>query len=177
MSSKATVGGVAPPGASVESSAASSATGSKKSVVGAKKKGPSNLASSSKGKSRKIASVIAAEANAAESANVASTIASTGPASSAGAASAAVANSAEADEAALAEDSMQMVLRPAKKPRVPATAGDVKKGFKKVCIASNESEAPASLRGKCATRKCAKGKCTYNGRREMFDWVASRGEI
>lgn len=77
---------------------------------------------------------------------------------------------------AASDESMQIVLRPAKKPRAPAAA-EPKKGFKKVCIASNESDAPANLRGKCATRRCAKGKCTYNGRREMFDWLASRSEI
>lgn len=46
-------------------------------------------------------------------------------------------------------------------------------GFKKVCVAKNDSSAPEILRGKCATRSCsASGKCSYKGRKEMFDYVA-----
>lgn len=46
-------------------------------------------------------------------------------------------------------------------------------GFKKVCVAKNDSDAPEILRGKCATRSCSSsGKCSYKGRKEMFDYVA-----
>jgi hypothetical protein len=67
---------------------------------------------------------------------------------------------------------MNLVLKPAKKSRAQASVKSSDKGFKKVCIGKDESGAPEHLRGKCATRTCAKGKCSYQGRKEMFDWVS-----
>lgn len=56
---------------------------------------------------------------------------------------------------------------------VAAAAAKGDEGFKKVCVAKNDSDAPEILRGKCATRSCsASGKCSYKGRKEMFDYVA-----
>lgn len=73
---------------------------------------------------------------------------------------------------------MNLVLKPIKKQRTVASATKSSdKGFKKVCVAKSESTAPQILRGKCAIRNCAKGKCTYQGRKEMFDWVASNKSI
>lgn len=72
------------------------------------------------------------------------------------------------------QPSMKIVLRPAKKSRAPVSLNEIEKGFKKVCISKKEMAAPEVLRGKCATRNCAKGKCQYQGRKEMFDWVARR---
>lgn len=48
-------------------------------------------------------------------------------------------------------------------------------GFKKVCVAKDDTSAPKILRGKCATRSCSSTKpnsCSYKGRKEMFQWVA-----
>ena len=69
---------------------------------------------------------------------------------------------------------MTIALTPIKKSRAPASvAGSASAGaYKKVCISKSEASAPAILRGKCATRTCKGGKCTYQGRKEMFDWVA-----
>jgi len=73
---------------------------------------------------------------------------------------------------------MNLVLKPIKKPRsVASVSKGHEKGFKRVCISKSESTAPQILRGKCAVRTCAKGKCTYQGRKEMFDWVASNKSI
>jgi hypothetical protein len=58
-----------------------------------------------------------------------------------------------------------------KKKRVTASVGG-DEGFKKVCIAKTDTAAPEVYRGKCATRSCNGGKCTYKGRKEMFDYVA-----
>lgn len=55
---------------------------------------------------------------------------------------------------------------------VSATSKGETEGFKKVCVGKKDSRAPQSLRGKCATRTCTDGKCTYGGRKEMFDYVA-----
>lgn len=56
--------------------------------------------------------------------------------------------------------------------RKPASVAGSAEGFKKVCVAKNDAKAPTGLRGKCATRTCAEGKCTYGGRKEMFDYVS-----
>jgi hypothetical protein len=56
--------------------------------------------------------------------------------------------------------------------RKPASVAGNAEGFKKVCVAKNDSKAPSGLRGKCATRTCAEGKCSYGGRKEMFDYVS-----
>lgn len=75
---------------------------------------------------------------------------------------------------------MSLVLKPVKKAssstssRAPASVKS-ENGFKKVCVSRNETAAPDNIRGKCATRTCAGGKCTYQGRKEMFDWVARAG--
>lgn len=54
-----------------------------------------------------------------------------------------------------------------------AAASSSDDGFKKVCVAKNDASAPEILRGKCATRSCSpNGKCSYKGRKEMFDYVA-----
>jgi len=76
------------------------------------------------------------------------------------------------DEPAAGPQPMNLVLKPAKKTRAQASVRSADKGFKKVCIAKDETAAPEHLRGKCATRHCAKGKCSYQGRKEMFDWVS-----
>lgn len=156
------IASVAPPAdmssdALVTSSGAS-ATGASSGVSSSKKKGWTMASASGKGETSSDT------AKSGEGSRKKSTPART------------VASVSPAAENSAADTSMQLVLRPAKKQRQPAAA-EPKKGFKKVCVASNESEAPANLRGKCATRRCTKGKCTYNGRREMFDWVASRSEI
>lgn len=79
-------------------------------------------------------------------------------------------------EAETETPSMSISLKPAKpkkKSRVQASLKDAEKGFKKVCIDKNDTEAPTKIRGKCATRNCTRvGKCTYKGRKEIFDWVA-----
>jgi hypothetical protein len=74
---------------------------------------------------------------------------------------------------------MSIALKPIKamKKKTPAgrSIASIKneEGFKKVCIAKDDSAAPEILRGKCATRNCtASGKCSYKGRKEMFDYVA-----
>lgn len=55
----------------------------------------------------------------------------------------------------------------------PAASSNSDDGFKKVCVAKNDASAPEILRGKCATRSCTpNGKCSYKGRKEMFDYVA-----
>jgi hypothetical protein len=90
-----------------------------------------------------------------------------------------------ADEAAAAKESVtptptstvsgigvKPALRPAKKSRTPTKVKEVEKGIKKVCVAKKDLTAPKVLRGKCAIRNCTNGKCTYQGRKEMFDWVA-----
>lgn len=43
-------------------------------------------------------------------------------------------------------------------------------GFVKACVAKNDLRAPQAIRGKCATRNCTKGRCSYNGAREIFDY-------
>lgn len=76
--------------------------------------------------------------------------------------------------------SMSIALKPVKVAKKKASsvsraiAANTKndEGFKKVCVAKNDSSAPESLRGKCATRSCSGGKCSYKGRKEMFDYVA-----
>lgn len=70
---------------------------------------------------------------------------------------------------------MNVVLRPANpagKARVPANAKAPADGFKRVCVAKADTAAPAILRGKCAVRSCSAGRCSYQGRKEMFDWAA-----
>lgn len=70
---------------------------------------------------------------------------------------------------------MSLVLKPVKKVAASSRASASAKadgGFKKVCVSRNETTAPDNIRGKCATRTCSGGKCTYQGRKEMFDWVA-----
>jgi hypothetical protein len=56
--------------------------------------------------------------------------------------------------------------------RKPASVSGIGEGFKKVCVAKNDAKAPTGLRGKCATRTCNEGKCTYGGRKEMFEYVS-----
>lgn len=90
------------------------------------------------------------------------------------------ANKKEADveKKPIEAPTMNLVLKPIKKQRTVASATkSTDKGFKRVCVAKSESTAPQILRGKCAVRNCAKGKCTYQGRKEMFDWVASNKSI
>ncbi|WP_413557340.1 hypothetical protein [Bdellovibrio sp. HCB209] len=58
--------------------------------------------------------------------------------------------------------------------QAPSKAADAE-GFKKVCVSKKDVRAPQSLRGKCATRTCNEGKCTYGGRKEMFDYLARSG--
>jgi hypothetical protein len=70
---------------------------------------------------------------------------------------------------------MNVVLKPANpsaRSRVPASAKPLTNGFKRVCVSRSDSTAPANLRGKCAVRTCNLGKCSYQGRKEMFDWAA-----
>ncbi|WP_413288445.1 hypothetical protein [Bdellovibrio sp. HCB337] len=71
---------------------------------------------------------------------------------------------------------MAITLKPAKaskkKARATASVKAYEEGFKKVCIEKGDTAAPEVLRGKCATRNCASGKCSYKGRKEMFEWVA-----
>lgn len=70
---------------------------------------------------------------------------------------------------------MNVVLRPAHptgKTRVPASTRAPADGFKRVCVAKADTSAPAILRGKCAVRSCTAGRCSYQGRKEMFDWAA-----
>jgi hypothetical protein len=70
---------------------------------------------------------------------------------------------------------MNVVLRPANptgKARIPASAKIPTDGFKRVCVAKADTAAPANLRGKCAVRSCTAGRCSYQGRKEMFDWAA-----
>ncbi|MNL06626.1 hypothetical protein D3C87_1272660 [compost metagenome] len=70
---------------------------------------------------------------------------------------------------------MNVVLRPANsngKSRVPANTKAPPDGFKRVCVAKADTAAPAILRGKCAVRSCTAGRCSYQGRKEMFDWAA-----
>ncbi|MBC7370240.1 MAG: hypothetical protein H7326_01670, partial [Bdellovibrionaceae bacterium] len=71
------------------------------------------------------------------------------------------------------KEEMTIALSPIKKSRTPASAaGGAAEGvFKKVCISKTETSAPQNLRGKCATRTCNAGKCTYQGQKEMFDWT------
>ncbi len=59
--------------------------------------------------------------------------------------------------------------------RKPASVSGSGEGFKKVCVSKGDAKAPSNLRGKCATRNCNDGKCTYGGRKEMFDYVARSG--
>ncbi|WP_413581802.1 hypothetical protein [Bdellovibrio sp. HCB288] len=61
------------------------------------------------------------------------------------------------------------------KPRKPASSVAANEGFKKVCVAKSDANAPEVLRGKCATRNCNDGKCTYGGRKEMFEYVTRSG--
>lgn len=87
-------------------------------------------------------------------------------------------------EAEAAAPAMSIALKPAKpaKKKVAAASATARaiasvkgdeSGFKKVCVAKNDSSAPEILRGKCATRSCSSsGKCSYKGRKEMFDYVA-----
>ena len=70
---------------------------------------------------------------------------------------------------------MNVILRPANptgKARLPASATPPADGFKRVCVAKADTAAPANLRGKCAVRSCTAGRCSYQGRKEMFDWAA-----
>lgn len=87
----------------------------------------------------------------------------------------------EEDEEASAP-TMSIALKPAKpvassgkkKSRTTASVkGD--DGFKRVCVSKKDADAPETLRGKCATRSCSSGKCSYKGRKEMFDYVARSG--
>ncbi|MNT56782.1 hypothetical protein D3C72_1941120 [compost metagenome] len=70
---------------------------------------------------------------------------------------------------------LEVVLKPSKAAkksgRDPASA----KGspdYKKICVGKNDISAPEILRGKCATRSCVGTTCTYQGRKEMFEWAA-----
>jgi len=89
---------------------------------------------------------------------------------------------APASEAELAASStpqpMDVVLKPAKSKksgkRDPASVQVMDSAFKKVCVAKTDMSAPEILRGKCATRTCNGDNCTYQGRKEMFDYMASR---
>ena len=70
---------------------------------------------------------------------------------------------------------MNVILRPANstgKARGPASAKPPTDGFKRVCISRSDTSAPANLRGKCAVRSCTAGRCSYQGRKEMFDWAS-----
>jgi hypothetical protein len=68
------------------------------------------------------------------------------------------------------KSSMKIVLKPIKKSRAPASIKESEKSTKKFCIAKTETTAPEALRGKCATRTCFNGKCTYHGRKAVFEW-------
>jgi len=79
------------------------------------------------------------------------------------------------DEEAAAP-AMSLALKPVKvatkkKSRTVASVRG-EEGYKKVCVAKNDSAAPEVLRGKCATRSCTSGKCSYKGRKEMFEYFA-----
>lgn len=70
---------------------------------------------------------------------------------------------------------MSISLKPVKskaRGKGPASVQKPTNGFKKVCVGKGDIAAPKVLRGKCATRTCANGKCAYQGRKEMFDWVS-----
>ncbi len=90
-----------------------------------------------------------------------------------------VVKSAPAAEGFTAEPpEMKVTLKPDKplamsktKSRTPASVAPPA-GFKRVCISKNDTRAPAVLRGKCAVRNCTDGKCSYKGRKEMFEWAA-----
>ena len=70
---------------------------------------------------------------------------------------------------------MNVVLKPAaKRARGPSSVAKPQNGFQRVCVAKADTAAPENLRGKCAIRNCdTTGRCTYKGRKEMFDWVAA----
>ncbi|MNL38696.1 hypothetical protein D3C87_1609280 [compost metagenome] len=70
---------------------------------------------------------------------------------------------------------MNVVLKPAaKRARGPSNVAKSQNGFQRVCVAKADTAAPENLRGKCAIRNCdTTGRCTYKGRKEMFDWVAA----
>jgi hypothetical protein len=78
------------------------------------------------------------------------------------------------------EEPMQLTLRPVGKPHVKPTSrvtASVKANdgglFKKVCVNKEDAGAPEIFRGKCATRTCTNsGKCTYQGRKEIFEWIS-----
>jgi hypothetical protein len=86
-----------------------------------------------------------------------------------------VAAARAAPEAVPEQPAMQIALKPlkSKSSRTPASVKDIESGFKRVCVSKNELGAPANLRGKCAVRNCKGGKCSYQGRKEMFDWIAN----
>lgn len=74
------------------------------------------------------------------------------------------------------QEAMAITLKPAKQKKKNRATASVKitdEGFKKVCVDKKNVTAPEVLRGKCATRFCTSGKCSYKGRREMFDWTAN----
>ncbi len=58
---------------------------------------------------------------------------------------------------------------PVERTRLPASQ-NFPEGFAKACVAKNDLRAPQALRGKCATRNCTKGRCSYNGHREIFEY-------
>jgi hypothetical protein len=70
-------------------------------------------------------------------------------------------------------EAMKLVLRPARSSRTPASvaAGNASK---RVCVAKSNMTAPANLRGKCAVRTCLKGKCNYQGQKDMFDRISAQ---
>jgi len=70
--------------------------------------------------------------------------------------------------------SMSITLKPAKAKKKSRRMASVKveEGFKKICVPKNDTNVPELFRGKCATRSCTGGKCTYKGRKEMFDWAS-----
>lgn len=70
-------------------------------------------------------------------------------------------------------EAMKLVLRPAKSSRTPASVADGM-ASKRVCVAKSNMTAPANLRGKCAVRTCLKGKCNYQGQKDMFDRIAAQ---
>lgn len=65
-------------------------------------------------------------------------------------------------------------VKPKKKSRSVASVGGDESGFKKACVPKRQKGVPETLRGKCATRNCVGGKCTYKGRKEIFDWIAKQ---
>lgn len=68
------------------------------------------------------------------------------------------------------ESNMHLVLKPAKS-RAPASMAEGEQGIKKLCVSKNEMAAPKNFRGKCAIRRCSRGKCSYQGLKGVFEWA------